>query len=156
MCCLARKVWHDGEHTPALLPIRNTVLSLTVSPPSSPPPSASRLWTSAAACSHSVSELTNTRQKRLVVRKNMSVIMLRSIKTGIQTDSHLIFGIKLNMFYNLWQLHRPAKRLQPKETKRCQSNGTLWWCNNFLQLNEHCGKCSAFVETVKLLATSTP
>lgn len=77
VCGLARR-----EHTPALLPIRKTLLSPTLSSPSSSSPPVSRLCTSAAASSHSVSELTNTKYKRNVVRKHViaSTTTLKIVK----------------------------------------------------------------------------
>lgn len=123
-------VCHDCERTPALLPIRNTLLSLTISPPSSSSPSVSRLWTSVAASSHSVSELINNTKKASYSRKGGLNIYenVKNSENGNKNQPYFWHYI----WYFTKKFDKLARWLKPQGNHlRCQSNSAFWWCNIF-------------------------
>lgn len=124
-------VWHDCEHTPALFPIKNTLLSLTISPPSSSSPSVSRLWTSAVASSHSVSELINNTKKASYSRTNglnSMKMFLKNSENGNKNQPYFWHYI----WYFTKKFDKLAGWLKPQGNHlRCQSNSAFWWCNIF-------------------------
>lgn len=96
---LSFNIWkqcNQAVPTPVLLPIRNTLLSQTVSPPSPSPAPLSWLWTSAAASSQSVSALKKWENKFRTIRR-ISLFFLRELRGKNKFpywDYHLVFAIE--------------------------------------------------------------